>query len=91
MKLLILWDEFGQQARGDMQVFLIEPKDAKQREKLLSMHGKFVNSVNVAIDDPVNAFSELVYQLRSPLRKYKVKWPIQLTGHVTIIHTGFLP
>jgi hypothetical protein len=90
-KVLILWDEFGQQD-GDMKAYLIEPSNEKSRKRLLSMHGQFVNSSRTKDSNYVNEFSDLVYaEDKDKLSKYQVKWPIKLHESVVIVHTGFLP
>lgn len=89
-KILVLWDEFGQQD-GPMRAFLITPSNEKSRKRLLSMHLQFVNSVKTKASNYANEFSELVYAEPCKLDKYKVKWPVQLKGNVTIVHTGFVP
>lgn len=89
MKILILWDQFGE---APIEAYLIEPKDAQQRERLMAMHEHFVNSTNTPEDNPVYKFSEMLYNDKTkPLARYKVDWPIKLRESVTIIHCGFLP
>lgn len=88
MKLLILWDQFGE---APMEAYLIEPKNDGQRAALLSLHGAFVNSTNTADDHPVYKFSELLYSKKKPLERFKVDWPIRLTEPVTVVHCGFFP
>jgi len=89
LKILVLWDNFGE---APMEVFLINPKDEKQRKRLMSMQDMFVNGTNVPENHPVNKFSEMLYDPEEPLAKFKLStWPLVLTEPVTIVHTGFLP
>lgn len=89
MKILILWDQFGE---APIEAYLIEPKDAQQRERLMAMHEQFVNSTRTPDDNPVYKFSSMLYDDPNKLlERYKVDWPIKLHESVTIIHCGFLP
>jgi len=88
MKILILWDQFGE---APMEAYLIEPKDAEQRERLMAMHDHYVNDTATPDDNPVYKFSDMLCDAKKPMERFKVQWPIKLHESVVIIHCGFLP